>query len=54
MTGDLSNWHTGAPGTIPAVCGATDLAIGAQQVFVMMTIPTSGAGPNSSRHAAIR
>lgn len=35
-TGDLANWHTGAPGAIPAVGGAMDLAIGAKQVFVMM------------------
>ncbi|XVU29218.1 3-oxoacid CoA-transferase subunit B [Actinoplanes sp. CA-054009] len=36
--GDLANWHTGAPGAIPAVGGAMDLAIGAKQVFVMMTL----------------
>ena len=35
-TGDLANWHTGAPDAIPAVGGAMDLAIGARQVFVMM------------------
>ena len=35
-TGDLANWHTGAPDAIPAVGGAMDLAIGAKQVFVMM------------------
>lgn len=35
-TGDLANWHTGAPEAIPAVGGAMDLAIGAKQVFVMM------------------
>ena len=35
--GDLANWHTGAPDAIPAVGGAMDLAIGAKQVFVMMT-----------------
>jgi len=34
--GDLANWHTGAPGAIPAVGGAMDLALGAKQVFVMM------------------
>jgi len=34
--GDLANWHTGAPGAIPAVGGAMDLASGAKQVFVMM------------------
>jgi 3-oxoadipate CoA-transferase beta subunit len=35
-SGDLANWHTGAPGAIPAVGGAMDLAIGAKQTFVMM------------------
>ncbi len=34
--GDLANWHTGAPGAIPAVGGAMDLAIGAKRVLVMM------------------
>jgi len=36
--GDLANWHTGAPGAIPAVGGAMDLAMGAKRVFVMMTL----------------
>ena len=40
--GDLANWHTGAPDAIPAVGGAMDLAIGAKQVFVMMTLFTRG------------
>jgi 3-oxoadipate CoA-transferase beta subunit len=35
-TGDLANWHTGAPDSIPAVGGAMDLAIGAKNVYVMM------------------
>jgi 3-oxoadipate CoA-transferase beta subunit len=35
-TGDLANWHTGAPDAIPAVGGAMDLAIGAKRVYVMM------------------
>ncbi len=39
-TGDLANWHTGAPGAIPAVGGAMDLALGAKQVFVMMELLT--------------
>jgi 3-oxoadipate CoA-transferase beta subunit len=39
-TGDLANWHTGAPDAIPAVGGAMDLAIGAKRVFVMMTLLT--------------
>src|SRR5699024_587152 len=36
-TGDLANWHTGAPDAIPAVGGAMDLAIGAKQDYVMMS-----------------
>lgn len=39
-TGDLANWHTGAPDAIPAVGGAMDLAIGAKRVFVMMDLQT--------------
>ena len=35
-SGDLANWSTGAPDSIPAVGGAMDLAIGARDVFVMM------------------
>ena len=35
-TGDLANWHTGAPDAIPAVGGAMDLAVGAKNVLVMM------------------
>ena len=38
--GDLANWHTGAPDAIPAVGGAMDLAIGAKNVFVMMSLFT--------------
>ncbi|MCW2758543.1 MAG: 3-oxoadipate CoA-transferase, beta subunit [Nocardioidaceae bacterium] len=38
VAGDLANWHTGEPDAIPAVGGAMDLAIGAKQVFVMMTL----------------
>src|SRR5579875_2695564 len=38
--GDLANWHTGKPGAIPAVGGAMDLAIGAKDVYVMMTLFT--------------
>ena len=38
VRGDLANWHTGAEDAIPAVGGAMDLAIGAKQVFVMMTL----------------
>lgn len=39
-TGDLANWHTGAPDAVPAVGGAMDLALGAKQTFVMMDLLT--------------
>lgn len=38
--GDLANWSTGAPGAIPAIGGAMDLAIGAKSVYVMMDLLT--------------
>jgi 3-oxoadipate CoA-transferase beta subunit len=38
VRGDLANWHTGAEDAIPAVGGAMDLAIGAKDVLVMMTL----------------
>ncbi|WP_432991904.1 3-oxoacid CoA-transferase subunit B [Dactylosporangium sp. CA-233914] len=44
-TGDLANWHTGAADSIPAVGGAMDLAIGAKQVFVMMSLFTKDGTP---------
>ena len=40
VAGDLANRHTGAPDAIPAVGGAMDLAIGAREVFVMMSLFT--------------
>jgi 3-oxoadipate CoA-transferase beta subunit len=43
--GDLANWHTGAPDAIPAVGGAMDLAIGARQVFVMMSLFAKDGAP---------
>jgi 3-oxoadipate CoA-transferase beta subunit len=43
--GDLANWHTGEDGAIPAVGGAMDLAIGAKDVFVMMTLFTKDGVP---------
>ncbi len=39
-TGDLANWSTGEPDAIPAVGGAMDLAVGAQQTWVMMDLLT--------------
>lgn len=38
--GDLANWSTGAPGAIPAIGGAMDLAIGAKSVYVMTDLFT--------------
>ncbi|MEO6509704.1 MAG: 3-oxoacid CoA-transferase subunit B [Nocardioides sp.] len=43
--GDLANWHTGAADAIPAVGGAMDLATGAKQVFVMMTLFAKDGSP---------
>jgi 3-oxoadipate CoA-transferase beta subunit len=40
VTGDLANWHTGQPDSIPAVGGAMDLAVGAKQTWVMMDLLT--------------
>ncbi|OZB83503.1 MAG: 3-oxoadipate CoA-transferase [Microbacterium sp. 14-71-5] len=42
--GDLANWSTGAPGAIPAVGGAMDLAIGARDVYVMTDLLTKQGG----------
>ena len=44
-SGDLANWHTGAPDAIPAVGGAMDLAIGAKKTFVMMEHCTKTGEP---------
>jgi 3-oxoadipate CoA-transferase beta subunit len=38
--GDLANWRTGEPDAIPAVGGAMDLATGAKDTFVMMSLLT--------------
>jgi 3-oxoadipate CoA-transferase, beta subunit len=43
--GDLANWHTGAPDAIPAVGGAMDLALGAKDVFVLMTLFSKDGSP---------
>jgi len=45
FNGDLANWHTGKPDDIPAVGGAMDLAIGAKDVYVMMTLFTRSGEP---------
>ena len=47
--GDLANWHTGEPDAIPAVGGAMDLAVGAKQVFVMMSLFTRAGEPKLVR-----
>ncbi|MBH1963371.1 MAG: 3-oxoacid CoA-transferase subunit B [Comamonadaceae bacterium] len=39
-SGDLANWSTGEPDSIPAVGGAMDLAVGARQTWVMMDLLT--------------
>ncbi|MBL8330238.1 MAG: CoA transferase subunit B [Rubrivivax sp.] len=44
-SGDLANWHTGAPEAIPAVGGAMDLAIGARSTWVMMEHTTKSGEP---------
>lgn len=45
VNGDLANWHSGKPGAIPAVGGAMDLAVGAKEVWVMMTMFTKNGEP---------
>jgi hypothetical protein len=54
VTGDLANWHTGAPDAIPAVGGAMDLAIGAKKVYVMMEHLTKSGQSKVVRSARIR
>ncbi len=51
-SGDLANWHTGAPDAIPAVGGAMDLAIGAKKVFVMMEHQTKGGESKVVAHCS--
>lgn len=45
VNGDLANWLINAPDAIPAVGGAMDLAIGAQNVWVMMDLLTKDGRP---------
>jgi 3-oxoadipate CoA-transferase beta subunit len=44
-SGDLANWHTGAPDAIPAVGGAMDLATGAKRTWIMMEHTTKAGEP---------
>lgn len=48
--GDLANWHTGEADAIPAVGGAMDLAIGAKQTWVIMTLFTKDGAPKLVPH----
>lgn len=43
--GDLANWTVDAPGQIPGVGGAMDLAAGAEQVWVLMEHCTRDGAP---------
>ena len=47
--GDLANWHTGDPDDIPAVGGAMDLALGAKETYVMMSLLTRDGGSQARR-----
>ncbi len=49
-SGDLANWATGGADAIPAVGGAMDLAIGAKQVYVMMTLFGKDGAPKLVPH----
>ena len=49
-TGNLANWHTGAPDAIPAVGGAMDLAIGAKKTWVMMELLTKAGDSKLVQH----
>ena len=43
--GDVANWSTGEPDSIPAVGGAMDLGVGAKQIYVLMTHTTKQGEP---------
>lgn len=45
QNGDLANWSTGAPNTIPAVGGAMDLVAGVKKVFVITQHCTKKGDP---------
>ena len=42
---NLANWHTGAADAVPAVGGAMDLAVGAQNVYVLMKLFAKDGSP---------
>jgi 3-oxoadipate CoA-transferase, beta subunit len=50
--GDLANWHTGASDAVPAVGGAMDLATGAKDVFVLMTLFGKDGSPKLVRRCS--
>lgn len=49
-TGDLANWTTGEPGSIPAVGGAMDLVLGAKRIYVLMQHTTKTGEPKVLAH----
>ena len=51
-TGDLANWSTGEAGSIPAVGGAMDLAVGAKQTWVMMDLLTKQGASKIVEHCS--
>jgi len=53
VSGDLANWSTGAPGAVPAVGGAMDLAIGARRTVVMMTLFAKDGSPKLVRNCTL-
>lgn len=43
--GDIANWDTGEPGSIPAVGGAMDLVVGARSIWAVMSHNTREGAP---------
>ena len=43
--GDIANWDTGEPGSIPAVGGAMDLVVGARSIWAVMSHSTREGAP---------
>lgn len=48
--GDLANWSTGAPGSIPAVGGAMDLVAGVKTIYVITQHVTKKGYPKLMEH----